>query len=207
MEQIPEEELSIELLNARFNLAPFDSGDKDLNEFLKEDALEEQQKLLSKTHLCFYKNRVAGYITLSADSVKVRLPPKENGGKRELNLDQSQLIEDCNYPAYPCILIGRLASDKRLHEAGVGKHLLSFAVGFALDGPLGCRYLSFDPKQPKSLDPKKKTPEEYYTQFGFAYWTQSKRRMYLNMEEAAKQLQRVESLDLWSQPDLGPRDS
>ena len=76
MEQIPEEELSIELLNARFNLAPFDSGDKELNEFLKEDALEEQQKLLSKTHLCFYKNRVAGYITLSADSVQVRLPPQ-----------------------------------------------------------------------------------------------------------------------------------
>jgi hypothetical protein len=41
MEKISPEELSIEPLNARFNLSPFDSGDEDLNEFLKQDALGE----------------------------------------------------------------------------------------------------------------------------------------------------------------------
>ena len=49
MEKIPEKELSIEILNARYNLAPFDSGSTELNNFLKNDALKEQHELLSKT--------------------------------------------------------------------------------------------------------------------------------------------------------------
>jgi len=187
MEKIPEKELSIEILNARYNLAPFDSGSTELNNFLKNDALKEQHELLSKTHLCFYKDRVAGFITLTADSVQVRLPPKGNDKKREFNLDPSQLIDDCNYPAYPCILIARLATDKKLHESGIGSHLLSLAIGFALDGPLGCRYLSVDPKE--ESEESKKKPEDYYKKFGFNYWTQSKRRMYLNMRDVAQQLQ------------------
>ncbi len=160
MAKIPEEELGIEILNARYNLAPFDSGSYELNDFLKNDALNEQQELLSKTHICFYKDRVAGFITLTADFVQVRLPKKEGKGKHELNLDPSQLITDCDYPAYPCILIARLAVDKRLHESGIGSHLLSLAIGFALDGPLGCRYLSVDPKEESEVSRKK--PEDYY---------------------------------------------
>lgn len=195
MERIPEEELSVELLNARYILAPFDSGSSELNDFLKHDALKEQHELLSKTHLCFYRDRVAGFITLTADSVQVRLPPKD--GKRELNLDESQLIDDCNYPAYPCILIARLAVDKLLQESGIGSHLLSLAVGFALDGPLGCRFLSVDPKE-ESTESKKK-PKDYYEKFGFAYWTKNKRRMYLNMRDVAQQLQSSESLDRWAE--------
>jgi hypothetical protein len=70
-EKISPEELSIEPLSARFNLSPFDSGDDDLNEFLKEDALGEQQILLNKTHICFCRDRAAGYIALVADSVRV----------------------------------------------------------------------------------------------------------------------------------------
>jgi len=194
MEKIPEKELSVDILNTRFNLAPFDSGSTELNDFLKDDALKEQLELLSKTHLCFYKDRVAGFITLTADSVQVRQPQKE-GKKRELNLDESQLVNDCNYPAYPCILIARLAVDKRLQKSGIGSHLLSLAVGFALDGPLGCRYLSVDPKE-ESGESKKK-PEDYYKKFGFNYWTKNKRRMYLNMRDVAQQLQANESLDRW----------
>lgn len=191
MAKIPREELDVEILNARYNLAPFDSGSNELDDFLKNDALKEQQELLSKTHLCFYKDRVAGFITLTADSVQVRLPQKE--GNRELNLHQSQLIADCNYPAYPCILIARLAVDKRLHESGIGSHLMSLAIGFALDGPLGCRYLSVDPKEESEKSQKK--PEDYYKKFGFDYWTNNKRRMYLNMRDAAQQLQSNNSSD------------
>jgi GNAT superfamily N-acetyltransferase len=113
-----------------------------------------------------------------------------------LNLDPSQLIDDCSYPAYPCILIARLAVDKKLHKFGVGSHLLLLAIGLALDGPLGCRYLSVDPKErPENAE---ETPEDFYKKFGFNYWTKSKRRMYLNMKEVAKQLQPEESLDFWS---------
>jgi len=183
MERIPEKALSIELLNtrnAKYTLAPFDSGDEELNDFLKNDALKEQQLLLSKTHLCFYKDRAAGFITLAADSIRIEKD----------KLDVSQHIDGCNYPAYPCILIARLAVDKRLHRYGIGRYLLSFAIGFALGGPLGCRYISVDPKE---------TALKFYEKFGFRYLTKSKRRMYLNVTDMAQQLEPDESLDPWAE--------
>lgn len=181
MDQISHDELSIEILNARFDLSGFDSGDSpeddELDNFLKKDALKEQQLLLSRTHLCFYKDHVAGFISLAADSVRLD------------KLDRAQHIDGIEYPAYPCILIARLAVDKRLHGRGIGKFLLLLAIGLALDGPLGCRYLSVDPKE-KAID--------YYKKFGFNYWVKNKRRMYLNMEDVAKQSRQEESLDFWS---------
>lgn len=181
MERIPHKELSTEILNARFDLSLFDSGDDpdddELDAFLKEDALKEQQLLLSRTHLCFYRDRVAGFISLASDSVRID------------KLEECQHVDGIEYPAYPCILIARLAVDKQLHKRGVGRFLLQLAIGFALDGPLGCRYLSVDPKK-KSID--------FYKKFGFNYWTTNKRRMYLNMEDVARQSQQEESLDFWS---------
>jgi GNAT superfamily N-acetyltransferase len=182
MEHIPEKALSIELLNARnakYALESFDSDDDDLNDFLKSDALNEQRLLLSRTHLCFYKNHVAGFITLAADSIRLEKD----------KLDASQHIDGCDYPAYPCILIARLAADKRLQRRGIGGHLLMLAIGFALEGPLGCRYLSVDPKE---------SAVEFYEKIGFRYWTKSKRRMYLNMMDVAQQLEPDESLDPWA---------
>lgn len=182
MESIPEKALSIELLNtrnAKYTLAPFDSGDEDLNDFLKNDALKEQHLLLSRTHLCFYRDHVAGFITLAADSIRL---DKDK-------LDPSQHIDGCDYPAYPCILIARLAADKRLQHHGIGRYLLSLAIGFALEGPLGCRYLSVDSKE---------GAVKFYEKIGFRYWTKSKRRMYLNMMDVAHQLEPDESLDPWT---------
>ncbi len=89
--------------------APFNSGDEELDDFLKNDALREQYMLLSKTHLCFYRDQLAGFITLAADSIRL---------DRD-RLDESQIIDSCDYPTYPSILIARLASDKRLHGRGV----------------------------------------------------------------------------------------
>ena len=187
MERIPERALSIELLNnrnAKYTLAPFDSGDEELNDFLKNDALKEQQLLLNRTHLCFYKDHLAGFIALAADSIRL---DKDK-------LDLSQRIDGCDYPAYPCILIARLAVDKRLHGRGIGSYLLSLAIGFALSGPLGCRYISVDPKE---------TALNFYEKVGFRYLTKSKRRMYLNVTDITQQLEPDESPDPWAE-DLNP---
>jgi Acetyltransferase (GNAT) family. len=182
MESIPERALSIELLNTRNvkNLAPFDSGDEELNDFLKNDALKEQQLLLNRTHLCFYKDHIAGFIALAADSIRL---DKDK-------LDLSQHISGCDYPAYPCILIARLAVDKRLHGRDIGSYLLSLAIGFALGGPLGCRYLSVDSKE---------SAVKFYEKFGFRYLTKSKHRMYLNVMDIAQQLEPDESPDPWAE--------
>ena len=182
MTGIPERELSILLHSSSYNLAPFDSGDVELNDFLKNDALREQKEFLSKTHLCFYRDRVAGFISMAADSVQV---------KRD-KLDPSQIIDECEYPAYPCILIARLAIDKKLHGYGVGSYLLSLAIGYAMESPLGCRYLAVDPKDGAL---------KFYEKFGFRFWTKSQRRMFLNLRDMSEQMQMNESLDLWTRSD------
>ncbi len=179
MELLPERALSIELLSARYDLRNFDSGNEELNDYLRNDALKEQQLLLSKTQLCFHRDRIAGFITLAADSIRIEKD----------KLDSSQIIDGCEYPAYPCILIARLAVDKKLHRCGIGSYLLSLAVGFALEAPLGCRYLAVDPKE---------EAVKFYENVGFRYWTKNKRRMFLNMRNIALQLEPAESLDLWS---------
>lgn len=71
----------------------------------------------------------------------------------------------------------------------MGSHLLSLAVGFALEAPLGCRYLAVDPKD---------GARGFYEMRGFKYWTKSMHRMYLNMRDVARQLEPDESLGLWS---------
>jgi len=58
-----------------------------------------------------------------------------------------------------CILIARLAVDKKLHGYGVGSYLLSLAVGYAMESPLGCRYLAVDPKDGAL---------EFYEKIGFS---------------------------------------
>jgi GNAT superfamily N-acetyltransferase len=182
MTGIPERELSILLLSSRYDLSPFDSGDAELNDFLKNDALREQKEFLSKTHLCFYRDRVAGFISMAADSVQAKKD----------KLDPSQIIDDCEYPVYPCILIARLAVDKKLHGYGVGSYLLSLAVGYAMESPLGCRYLAVDPKD---------SALEFYDKIGFRFWTKSQRRMFLNLRDVSEQMQMNESLDLWTKND------
>jgi hypothetical protein len=129
MEPIPERALITEVLNARNAklLAPFDSGNEELNDFIINDALNEQRLLLSRTHLCFYKDHVVGFITLAADSIRI---DKDK-------LEASQHIDGCDYRVYPCILIARLATDKKLQHHGIGSYLLRLAIGFALEGPLG----------------------------------------------------------------------
>lgn len=182
MTGIQERELSILLLSSRYDLSLFDYGDAELNDFLKNDALREQEEFPSKTHLCFYRDRVAGFISMASDSVLV---------KRD-KLDPSQIIDDCEYPAYPCILIARLAVDKKLHGYGVGSYLLSLAIGYAMESPLGCRYLAVDPKDGAL---------EFYERIGFRFWTKSQGRMFLNLRDVSEQMQSNESLNLWTRND------
>lgn len=65
----------------------------------------------------------------------------------------------------------------------------ALAIGYAMDSPLGCRYLVVDPKE-GALG--------FYERFGFRFWTKSRRRMFLNMRDVSGQMQMNESLDLWA---------
>jgi GNAT superfamily N-acetyltransferase len=92
---------------------------------------------------------------LVADSIQVK------------RIDKSDYINCYKYSVHPCILIGHLAVDKRFQRRGVGHFLLSIAVGLAIDGPMGCRYLSVDPKSEAI---------EFYQDSGFRFMETSSKK-------------------------------
>ena len=112
-------DLKIEMLNQNFDLSTFDCGDEDLNDFLKNDALIEQQKKLNVTHLIIYKNEVIGYFSLLTDKINIKdMKNKDIKENIESNLKN-------RYKTIPAVKIGRLAIDKKYAKKGIGTFILN----------------------------------------------------------------------------------
>jgi len=127
------------LLNRSHDTSNFNSIDADLNDFIKHDALREQERMLSKTYLFIYSKIIIGFITLSVDSV--RAPYIKKG---DLEFKYKKTI----YTDLPCVLIGRLAVDRAFGGQDVGTYILNWAVGLItteICGRVGCRYITVDP--------------------------------------------------------------
>ena len=130
------DELQIVPYLKRCKVSGFESTSPELDEFLKEDALKNQEELLSKTYLCYYSSRLVGYVTFTTDIIK----------KKEVQEEENIEIP---YKEYPAIKIARLAVDTRYERRGVGRFLLLAAVGKALkiSEEVGCRFITVDSKQ------------------------------------------------------------
>lgn len=85
----------------------FDCGDEELNGFLQEAALDEQEQKLNRTILLYYKGELAAYCSLCADSIR---------------LSESE-AQDSSLPrkVVPAIKIARLARDARFKNMGFGR--------------------------------------------------------------------------------------
>ncbi len=137
MAQIPHDELRIVPLTDRHNITSFDSKSAELNEFLKVDALKDQDNMIGKTYLCFWKEGIAGFITLLADTLEVHAVYENDG------------IDGYRYHKYPAIKIARLAVDKRYERKGIGRFLLLASIGktISISKEIGCRYITVDSKK------------------------------------------------------------
>jgi len=131
-----DDELRIVSYTERHDASRFNSTEKKLNDFLKEDALENQQRLISITYLCCHSNQLIGYVTLTSDIIR----------KKDVWSDDH--IE-APYKEYPAIKIARLATDKKYEKRGVGTFLLLAAIGIAADvsEKVGCRFITVDSKR------------------------------------------------------------
>lgn len=97
-----------EKLSSKHDLSNFSCGVKDLDEFLKEDALNQQEQNLSVTYLAIYENKILGYVSILADTIECKTISKIKG----------------KYPSYPAVKIGRLAIDKKYKGQGLGNEIL-----------------------------------------------------------------------------------
>jgi GNAT superfamily N-acetyltransferase len=178
MEKIPYSELQNVPLTKRQNITSFESVNSDLNDFLKNDALLDQEWMVSKTYLCCWKKSIAGYITLVTDTLEVKVIDEDDG------------IKGYPYHKYPCVRIARLAVDKIFERKGIGRFLMLAAIGLALDvsGLIGCRYITVDSK-PESIG--------FYEKHGFKliekYKDSDFPKMYLNMYPIIEKMKSKES--------------
>lgn len=109
-------------LSKIYDLSKFDCGDKDLNDFIKNDTFIYQEKKLATTILFFYEENLIGFLSIAADSLKLNLDEKQS-----YNLHQKKL-EDV-----PSIKFARLAVDKNYQKQGIGTNILRWGIGYTLD--------------------------------------------------------------------------
>jgi GNAT superfamily N-acetyltransferase len=162
---IPDFELHTIPLNKNHNLSSFSCLSKELNDFLKNDALNDQNNLISRTSLCFWNYELVGFFALIADTIEAKAV-----------IDG---LEHYEYRKYPGVKIARLAVDSRFERRGIGTYLLLAAIGKTLSicESVGCRYILVD---------SKKDSIGFYQKNEFKLVEKYKKRefvpMYLNMQ-------------------------
>ena len=132
---IPDSKLQTISLSKNHNLSSFSCLSQELTDFLKNDALIDQNNMISRTRLCFWNEELAGFFTLIADTIEAKAV-----------IDG---LEHYEYRKYPGVKIARLAVDSRFERKGIGTYLLLAAIGKTLSvcESIGCRYILVDSKK------------------------------------------------------------
>lgn len=115
----------------------FDCGlnewDKDISDFLKEDALDQQKMGLNATWLCRVNGELVGYTSLVASTLTLNKSPD---WMTRLGLGQ---IHRKNVP---CILIAQFAVTRSAQRQGIGNFMLSWVRGAAFQSSFGVKLLT-----------------------------------------------------------------
>jgi GNAT superfamily N-acetyltransferase len=112
--------LRIELLGDRHRRTDFNCGEPTLDAFLTNLAGQQQRRNFGRTYVALAEDglTVIGFVTVSAGQVAT-----------------ANLPAGLKLPRYPVpvMRVGRLAVDSQHQGCGIGKELLRFALGLALD--------------------------------------------------------------------------
>lgn len=89
---------------------------KEMEDFLKEEAYDEQELGMSATYLFIDDNtgKILAYISLCNDAINLEVQEREDAG--------------ITYGSAPALKIARLAVDVSVMRQGLGKYLIEFAA-------------------------------------------------------------------------------
>lgn len=155
-EKLKPEEIQIEIISKEYNIGDFRSYEKELVDFLNEDALENQEQRLSVTFLWFYNGKLVSYITLLNDKINLEGDLKEFFKEKGIH-----------YKSLPALKVGRLCVDDRYLRRGLGKLMILSAIKVANGinkNKAGCRFITLDAKR----NPDRKLDSiHFYKNIGF----------------------------------------
>ncbi len=156
LSKIRPEEIKIETINGRHEVKCFKSYEKELIDFLVEDALANQKQRLSVTFLWFYESNLIAYVTLLNDKINL-----------EGNLKEFFKEKGIHYKSLPALKVGRLCVDDEFLRRGLGRLMMLFVIQIANDineNKSGCRFITLDAK--RNLD-KQLDSIHFYKKMGF----------------------------------------
>ena len=108
-----------ETLREEHDLSKFSCDSDDLNDFLKNDALNQQNEKLNLTKLVICDGEIIGFVTLLTDVIKLKLINEQSVKfkiKSKLGISSNNFI--------PAVKIGRFAIDKNYSKKGLGTYIL-----------------------------------------------------------------------------------
>ncbi len=119
--------------------------DEDVSVFLKEKAVVQEKRHISRTYLIFDNDgKMAAYCTIAVSSIKADNLQCPNNLKRKLNISKDNIIQ-----SYLIGQIGRTEDSQK----GLGKWVLKKAVDLILqiNSAIGCRVIRIDCKDKEKL--------------------------------------------------------
>lgn len=118
----------------------------EMDTFLHEEALKEQEKGLSATYLFVNDSQLLAYLSLCNDAILLNFDEKSNMG--------------FSYATEPAIKIARLAVSNTVQGCGLGKEIIEYAVAISQEirEYSGVVFLTLDCYRHRL---------SYYSQFGF----------------------------------------
>jgi predicted GNAT family N-acyltransferase len=122
-------------------IPPFESEDKDLNDFLLNDAKNYLKSLLAVTYMYQTNDEVIAYFSLSNDNL-IKNDDKQPAWNR-LN---RAIPNDKRRRSYPAVKIGRLAVAKKYAGVGMGSRMVLTIKNMYINEQqrAGCRFLTLD---------------------------------------------------------------
>jgi predicted N-acetyltransferase YhbS len=161
----------LERLDADHDISAFESGNDDLDSWLRRHALPAQQMDSARTFVLTDNERVVGYFSLTMGSVlRAEAPAKLVRG----------------LPDYPVgmVLLARLAVDTREQGKGLGSLLLAEALrkAVAAGEAAAARLVVVDAIDDEAV--------RFYERFGFVAAPEDPQRLYRRMKDVRASLER-----------------
>ena len=158
-EKIKINEIEIEQINESHKgaISKFVSYEKELVDFLVEDALDNQKKQMSVTYLWFLKStkKLVSYLTILADAISLQGELKEHFRRQGIL-----------YKSLPALKIGRLCVSDEYLGIGIGSLMIEFNLVLAqrISKDMGLRFITTDAKRNTN---SRKDSVHFYKKFGF----------------------------------------
>lgn len=121
-------------------MSDFCCDSNDLNDFLKNDALNQQYDKMNLTKLVVYNRYIIGYFSLLTDTLRLKYIRNDLTKKQvHFHLPKSKLL--------PAVKIGRFAIDNEYSGNGIGTHVLNnvlYDLNYYSKMKLGFRFIVVD---------------------------------------------------------------